>query len=54
MLARLKAEHAAGWGLTLLGIPPHFIHEIRTPEGLRSSCGIFASAIVRAVEAVRG
>ncbi len=54
MLARLKAERSPRWGLSLLGIPPRFIHEIRNTEGLRASFGISASHIVRAVESATG
>lgn len=53
MLARLKAEHSVGWGLTLLGIPPQFIHEIGPTDQLRSSFGIAAADIVQAVESWR-
>jgi len=49
MLARLKGEYSARWGLTLLGIPPQFIHEIGTTAKLRASFGIAAEDIVRAV-----
>ncbi len=51
MLARLRGEQSDCWGLTLLGIPPHFIHEIGSTEGLRASFGIAAADIVRAVAA---
>ena len=51
MLARLKVERAACWRLTLLGIPPQFIHEIGSTSALRVSCGIAAADIVRAVAA---
>jgi len=51
ILTRLKAGQSAGWGLTLLGIPPHFIHEIGKTERLRSTFGISAADIVQAVEA---
>jgi len=51
MLARLKGGQSVRWGLTLLGIPPQFIHEIGTTAGLRASFGIAAADIVRAVAA---
>jgi transketolase len=50
MLERLKAARAAAWRLSILGIPPHFIHEIRTSGGFRDAYGISASHIVRSVE----
>jgi len=50
MLARLKAGQAAGWKLTCMGIPPHFIHKIGKTERLRSSFGISTAEIVHAVE----
>jgi transketolase len=52
MLARLKAEQSVRWGLTLKGIPLHFIHEIGTTEGLRASFGITAADIIQEVEAL--
>jgi transketolase len=54
MLACLKAETAVNWGLTLMGIPPHFIHEIRKTGGLRESFGMSAADIVAAVESSLG
>jgi transketolase len=54
MLACLKAETAARWGLTLMGIPPHFIHEIRKTGGLRESFGMAAADLVSAVESALG
>jgi transketolase C-terminal domain/subunit len=53
-LASLKGESAASWRLSLLGIPPHFIHEIRKTGGLRQSFGMAAADIVRAVESTTG
>jgi len=53
-LARLKSQYSAGWGLTLLGIPPQYIHEIGTTDELRSSFGISAADIVLAVETLQG
>lgn len=54
MLARLKSEQSARWRLTLMGIPPRFIHEVRNCVGLRSSFGISAVDIVNAVTSVNG
>lgn len=54
MIARLKMEQSAEWGLTLMGIPHQFIHEVRNCEGLRSSFGISAVDIVSAVMSVNG
>jgi len=54
MLARLKTERSARWRLTLLGIPPHCIREVRKCEGLRSSFGISAGDIVHAVMSENG
>ncbi len=53
MLARLKSEHSVKWGLSLMGIAPHFIHEIGTTEGLRSSFGISALDIVHTIETLQ-
>lgn len=50
MMARFKSEQTAPWSLSLLGIPPHFIHTIRTCEGLRTAYGISAADIVRVVK----
>ena len=50
MLARLKALQQPRWGLTILGIPPHVIHEIRNTNGLRVSFGISSLDIIKAVE----
>ncbi len=52
MLARLKAEQSAPWKLSMLGIPPHFIHKIRHCEGLRAEYGISAADIVCVVESL--
>jgi len=52
ILSCLKADQPAPWELTLLGIPPHYIHKIRNCAGLRSEFGISAADIVRAVESV--
>jgi transketolase len=49
MLARFKAESSAPWGLTTLGIPFNFIHDIRNCAGLRENFGIAAADIVAAV-----
>jgi transketolase len=54
MLARLKVGQSASWGFTLMGIPPQFIHEVRSVEGLRSSFGITAADIAQAVLAGNG
>lgn len=51
MLARLKAEQPVPWGLTLLGIPPHFIHSVAQRDTLRSLYAIAATDIMHAVEA---
>lgn len=50
LLTALKAAHAAPWGLKLLGIPPHFIHDVGNTDRLRSSFAISADAIVQAVD----
>jgi transketolase len=52
-LAALKVELSARWGLTSLGIPPRFIHDVADTQELRSLFGIAAGDIVRAVENVR-
>lgn len=49
MLARLKVDYDAAWGLTSLGIPPAYIHEIRQSEALRQGFGIAADDIVAVV-----
>lgn len=49
MIARLKAGQSTGWRLTILGIPPRFIHDVRDPEGLRSSFSLSPADIVHAV-----
>jgi transketolase len=54
MLARLKSAHSVGWRLTLMGIPPRYIHEIGSREALRSSFGIAAPDIVRTVMSAQG
>lgn len=50
MLLRLKAEKSPSWKLSVLGIPPHFIHKIRDCHGLRAEYGISAADIVFGVE----
>lgn len=52
MLLLLKAGQSPPWKLSLLGIPPHFIHKIRDCQGLRSDYGIAAADIVFEVESV--
>ncbi|WP_026841181.1 transketolase family protein [Citrifermentans bremense] len=54
ILAELKAEHEPGWKLKRLGIPPHFIHEVRDTQGMRKEFGISAGAIAEAVRRHRG
>ena len=54
VLAQEKAERPTGWGLTVMGIPPHFIHDIGTSAELRSLSGISAADIVRVVMSVSG
>lgn len=54
MLLRLKAEKSLPWKLSLLGIPPHFIHKVRNCSGLRATYGISAADIVLEVESVSG
>lgn len=54
MLARLKAETAAAWRLTSVGIPHKYIHDVRKTAGLRAALGISAEHIVRAAEAGSG
>jgi transketolase len=54
MLARLKSNHSVGWRLTLMGIPPHYIHEIGSTDALRTSFGISAPDIVRAAFSTQG
>lgn len=49
-LACIKAGQPVPWGLTLLGIPPRFIHEIGKTEELRVLFGISCADIVNAVE----
>jgi transketolase len=49
LIARMRGEHSAGWRLTLLGVPPRFIHEIGRTEYLRNVFGISATDIVGAV-----
>jgi transketolase len=51
MLARLRGERSARWELSLMGIPPQFIHEIGTTGELRAHCGIAAADIARVVAA---
>lgn len=50
MLLRLKAEQSPSWKLSVLGIPPHFIHKISDCHGLRAEYGISAADIVFGVE----
>jgi len=54
MLSRLKAERSVPWGLTVMGIPPRYIHEVGTTDGLRKLYGISSADIIRAVESVGG
>jgi transketolase len=54
MLAQHKSERSARWRLTLMGIPPQFIHKVGKAELLRSSFGISAAEIVRVVESASG
>ncbi|MDD2365638.1 MAG: transketolase C-terminal domain-containing protein [Desulfuromonadaceae bacterium] len=54
MLARLKTEQSAQWGLTLMGVPYGFIHEVGNCEYLRSFYGISASEIIRTVTSISG
>ncbi len=54
ILARLKAENSARWGLTTMGIPAQFIHEVGSTEDLRASYAIAAADIVRTVVALQG
>ncbi len=51
ILARLRSEHSLDWKLSVLGIPPHYIHEVKNVASLRVSFGIAAADIVRTVEA---
>jgi transketolase len=54
MVAQLKSDAAASWGLSLLGIPPHYIHAVRNTAGLRATFGLTAGDIVKAAAAVMG
>ncbi|NVN99428.1 MAG: transketolase [Geobacteraceae bacterium] len=53
MLARVRSEHPVSWGLTLMGIPPGFIHEVNSTEGLRRSFGIATADIANTVASLR-
>lgn len=54
MLSRLKAEHSAAWGLSVMGVPCRYIHDVGSADGLRALFGISAADIIRAVKSAGG
>jgi transketolase len=54
IISRVKSERSVGWGLTILGIPPRFIHEVGKTEFLRKAFGISSADIVHAVRPLTG
>ena len=54
ILASLKVETGAVWGLTTMGIPAEFIHRVQGTDGLRATFGISAADIAASVESRAG
>lgn len=54
ILASLKVESGAAWGLATLGIPAHFIHRVGKTDALRSGFGITAADIAGCVVSTVG
>lgn len=54
ILAAAKVGSGAGWGLTTLGIPAEFIHQVQGTAGLRGAFGISAANIVDTVASLIG
>lgn len=53
-LAAQAALEGWPWRIHILGIPPHFLHEIRTTRGMREVFGLDASGIARRVREAAG
>jgi transketolase len=49
-LARALAGSRHNLELNCLGIPPHFLHEIRSPAGMRASFGMSPESIAKRVQ----